>query len=71
MVKIRLAQTGKKNDHYFRIVAVESASKRDGKNIAILGYWHPRKNGLKIDKKALNSWVEKGAVVTSSVKALL
>jgi len=71
MVKIRLARHGKTNDPFYRVVAIDSHSKRSGKTLANLGYWHPKKDVIKVDKKAIEEWVTKGAQVSEAVKKLI
>lgn len=71
MVKIRLSRLGKRNDPFYRIVAIDSQKKREGAFLEVLGYWHPREDKKKIDKKALDKWVENGAQVSAAVKKLL
>jgi small subunit ribosomal protein S16 len=71
MVKVRLARHGKKNNPFYRIVAIDSTKKREGEALAILGFWHPQKGVIKIDKKAVLEWEKKGAEVSSAVKKLL
>ncbi len=71
MIKIRLARGGTKNKPFYRIVAIEESSKREGKPLDILGYWHPAKDTKKIDKKKLKFWIERGAKVTKAVEKLL
>ncbi|MBP7119305.1 30S ribosomal protein S16 [Candidatus Woesebacteria bacterium] len=71
MVKIRLAKLGKRNDHFYRIVAIESQNKNQGEALEILGFYHPREKKQQIDKKALAAWVAKGAIVSDAVKVLL
>lgn len=71
MVKIRLARHGKKNDPFYRVVAIDSQNKRGGEALAIVGYWHPKKKVVKLDKKAVNEWVSKGAQVSQAVKDLM
>lgn len=70
MVIIRLARAGKKNDPFYRIVAIDSQKKRSGKALDILGFWNPRENVSKLDKKMLADWVKKGAQVSPAVKKL-
>lgn len=70
MVIIRLARAGKKNDPFYRIVAIDSQKKRSGKALDILGFWNPRENKSKLDKKMLAEWVKKGAQVSPAVKKL-
>jgi len=51
-------------------VAINSQRKREGKSIAVLGYWHPQKNKIKIDKELIDDFVKKGAQVSEAVKKL-
>jgi small subunit ribosomal protein S16 len=71
MVKIRLSRLGKKNDPFYRIVAIDSRLKREGIALDILGHWHPRTKVKKIDKKKVEEWVSKGAQISLGVKKLL
>jgi len=71
MVKIRLDRTGVRNKPFYRIVAIDEREKKGGVPLEVLGYWQPSKNLIKIDKKALESWVKKGAVVSPAVNKLI
>lgn len=73
MVKIRLARLGAKKKPFYRIVAADSRSPRDGKFIDILGTYDPTRNpaALKLDKDKVKSWLEKGAQPTDTVGSLL
>jgi len=71
MVKIRLARGGSKNRPFYRVVAISSTRRRGGEPLEILGFWNPANNEKKIDKKALEAWVLKGAQVSDAVKDLL
>jgi len=71
MVKIRLARGGKTNDPFYRVVAVEKTRKREGKALEVLGWWHPREDEVKINKKAIEAWLKKGAQMTQGVKTLM
>lgn len=71
MVKIRLARHGKRNDPFYRVVAIDSQKKRGGKTLALLGYWHPRNNDKQVDKKGIAAWVSNGAQVSDAVKKLM
>ena len=72
-VKIRMTRTGANRDISFRIVATDSRSPRDGKNLEILGWYDPKKTGvnylLKMDR--LEYWKGKGAQVSDTVKSLV
>ncbi len=71
MVKIRLSRRGKRNDPFYRIVAIESQNKAGGVSLETLGHWHPRNNELKIDKKAIDLWIKKGAQPSATVRKLI
>lgn len=67
MLKIRFTQTGKKNDHNYRLVVKEARSKRDGSAIEFLGYYHPNQGQkLQINSDRLNYWLNNGAQITPS-----
>ncbi len=73
MLKIRLTRRGKRKQPFYRIVVVESSWKRDGKYIQLLGHYNPLTEPatVKIDKKAYQSWIEKGAQPSLRVKKLI
>jgi len=73
MIKIRFSRTGAKNQISYRIVACEARSKRDGKTLAILGFYDPKTKPatIKINQELLEAWLKKGAQITPAVKALI
>lgn len=72
-VSIRLTRMGAKKKPFYRLVAANSESPRDGKFIEILGYYDPMKDPavIKIHEDKVNYWLEKGAIVSEAVRALL
>lgn len=70
MIKIRLVKIGKRNNHFFRVVAIEEKRKTIGKPLDVLGYWHPKKDELVLSKDKLNDWVARGAQVSPTAKKL-
>lgn len=72
-VKIRMARLGAKKRPFYRLVAADSESPRDGKFLEILGFYDPMKDPavVKVHKEKVNYWLEKGAVVSGSVRAIL
>jgi small subunit ribosomal protein S16 len=72
-VKIRLTRLGTKKRPYYRLVAANSESPRDGKFLEILGSYDPMKDPaqIEVDKDKVNRWLEKGAIVSESAKAIL
>lgn len=71
MVKLRLMRTGRTRLPSFRIVAVDSRIKRDGKYIALLGNVDPINGKATINEQLAMEWLNKGAQPTDTVKSLL
>jgi len=73
VVAIRLRRGGAKKKPFYRIVAVDSRRKRDGKVLDILGYYDPKSEEaiIKIDIEKYNAWVSKGAKASEAVKSLV
>ena len=72
MLKIKLARFGKKGQPHYRIVVNEAKSKRDGEYVAKLGEYAPTFTPkiLKLDLKAYEGWLAKGAQPTETVASL-
>jgi small subunit ribosomal protein S16 len=64
---------GTKKKPFYRLVAANVEAPRDGKFLEILGTYDPTKNpaAIKLNKEKVSSWLQKGAGVTESVKAIL
>ena len=73
MVKLRLQRFGSKKRPFYRVVAAEATSPRDGRFIEIIGTYHPinKENVLKIDEEKALKWLNNGAQPTDTVKSLL
>lgn len=71
MIKIKLIRKGKKKSPFYRLEAVEEGIKMGGKSHANLGFWFPQRKEQKFDKKLINEWITKGAILTPSVKKLI
>ena len=72
MVKLRLRRMGASNQPFYRIVAVDSRLKRDGKYIEALGYYDPKKDpiDLNVDTEKALKWLKDGAQPSNTVKSL-
>lgn len=70
-VSIKLSRFGAKNSPYYRIIAAPTRSKRDGKNLGVIGSYNPKLKKVEMDKKLFEEWVAKGAIVTEGVKKIL
>lgn len=71
MVKIRLKRIGAKKAPHYRIVAVDSRSRRDGKPIEELGYYNPRSKDLQLNREAVEKWMKNGAQASDTVASLI
>ena len=72
-VKMRLKRMGAKKKPFYRIIVADSRSPRDGRFIATVGTYDPRKDDNKITLKEedIISWLNKGAQPTDTVKSIL
>lgn len=72
-LKIRLTRIGRKGKPFYRIAVMPTRSKRDGKNIEILGTYDPTTNPpiLKLDQKKYQEWLKKGAQLSDGVRKIL
>ena len=72
-VKLRLKRMGAKQRPFYRIVAADSRSPRDGKFIEVVGTYNPimEPAEVKIDEELANKWLDNGAQPTDTVKALV
>lgn len=73
MVKLRLKRMGKKHAPFYRIVASDSRSPRDGRFIEELGTYDPVKADapVTLNKEAALKWLRNGAQPTDTVKSIL
>lgn len=72
-VKLRLKRMGAKKAPFYRIVAADSRSPRDGRFIEQLGTYDPTKSPAQvtINEEAVMKWLNVGAQPSDTVKNLL
>lgn len=72
-VKLRLKRMGKKGKPFYRIVAADSRSPRDGRIIESIGTYNPTMNPaeIKIDGEKAMQWLKDGAQPSDTVRNLL
>ena len=72
-VKIRLTRMGSKKRAMFRIVAINSDSRRDGRPLEFLGNYNPHTNPATVNFNAekIQQWIERGAEVSDTVRSLM
>jgi len=71
MVKIRLKRFGKKHEVSYRIVAIESSTRRDGRPLEELGFYNPRTDKTTLNAPAIAKWLKNGAQPTDTVRSIL
>ncbi len=72
-VKIRLKRFGKKRAPYYRVVVMDSRTKRDGRAIEEIGKYHPTEEPsvIEINSERAQYWLGVGAQPSEQVAALL
>lgn len=72
-VKIRLKRLGKIRQPQYRVVVMDSRTKRDGRAIEEIGTYHPKEQPslIEIDSERAQYWLGVGAQPTEQVAALL
>lgn len=71
MIKLRLKRLGKKREASYRIVAMESSCRRDGRPLQELGFYNPRSGETRLDSQELLKWLNNGAQPTDTVRDIL
>jgi small subunit ribosomal protein S16 len=72
MVKIRLFRTGTTKRPMYRIVAIESRRKRQGRVLHTLGTYNPCGGGaVTLDDAAVELWLSRGAQPSDTVRSLI
>ena len=71
-VKIRLKKLGRKKRPFYRIVAIDSRFKRDGREIERLGWYDPVQSthSCNLDEDRILHWLGQGAIPSETVKGL-
>ncbi|MET1194042.1 30S ribosomal protein S16, partial [Bacillus licheniformis] len=71
-VKIRLKRMGAKKSPFYRIVAADSRSPRDGRYIEVVGTYNPvvQPAEVKIDEELALKWLQNGAKPSDTVRNL-
>src|ERR1700722_3473720 len=72
-VKLRLQRHGRGKRPFYHIVATDSRAPRDGKYIERLGDYNPlsKPASIHLDVDKTVAWLQKGAEVTNTLKAIL
>lgn len=75
MVKIRMQRLGRRNAPCYRIVVLDSRTKRQGAYLENVGTYDPiakdASKQLKVIKESIDKWIAKGAQMSDSVRSLV
>lgn len=71
MIKLRLKRYGKKREASYRIVAMQSTSRRDGRPLEELGFYNPRTDEVRLNEAGLVKRLQQGAQPTPTVRRIL
>ncbi|MBB5022155.1 30S ribosomal protein S16 [Desulfurispira natronophila] len=72
-VKIRLKRLGSKKRPFYRIVAMDARTPRDGQSLQIIGTYNPTKEPaeLNVDEERALYWLGVGAEPSDTARSLL
>jgi small subunit ribosomal protein S16 len=72
-VRIRLLRMGRKKKPFYRIVVMDSHTRRDGRYLEKVGFYNPiaRPAEVRVDKDKVLEWLKKGATPSKTVFNLL
>lgn len=71
MVKLRLKRYGKKREVSYRIVAINSSSRRDGRPLEELGFYNPRTDETRLNVPGIVKRLKEGAQPSDTVRNIL
>jgi small subunit ribosomal protein S16 len=71
MLKLRLKRAGKKRFPSYRLVVMESMSRRDGRPVEEVGYYNPVTKQYKFDIDRIKKRLSEGVQPTETVVSLL
>ena len=71
MLKLRLKRIGRKRSPSYRLVIIETSTKRDGRPIEEVGYYDPILKKYNFDSNKIKKWVTVGVQPTKTVLSLL
>lgn len=71
-VKLRLMRMGAKKRPFYRIVATDSRSRRDGEYLELIGSYNPinSEKDVKINEEVALKWLNNGAIPSDTVRSL-
>lgn len=71
MIKLRLKRYGKKRAACYRIVAINSRERRDGRPLEELGFYDPITNETRLQVEGIVRRLQQGAQPSDTVRRIL
>ncbi len=75
MLRIRLQRHGATHNPTYRVVVIESTTRRDGACVEVLGNFNPKARGkdpeLQLNVDRVAHWIAQGAQPSDTVKSLI
>jgi small subunit ribosomal protein S16 len=71
MIKLRLKRYGKKREPSYRIIAINSLARRDGRPLEELGFYNPRTDEVRLNVPGIVKRLQQGAQPTDTVRSIL
>ena len=71
MLKIRLKRLGAKKAPTYRVIVINSTTKREGRPIEELGHYNPKTKIMQLNKERAEEWISKGAQPSETVQYLI
>jgi small subunit ribosomal protein S16 len=71
MLKLRLKRLGRKRAPSYRLVVMESSTRRDGRPVEEVGFYNPISKESKFEIEKIKQWLSYGAQPTETVANLL
>lgn len=72
-VKLRLTRSGSKKRPFYRVVAINAGTRRDGRPLEFLGFYNPVSNPAQVnlDQEKIQKWLALGAEPSDTVRSLI
>ncbi|MDD3312988.1 30S ribosomal protein S16 [Pseudodesulfovibrio sp.] len=72
-MKIRLTRMGSKKRPFYRVVALNGTTRRDGRPAEFLGHYNPmvEPEDIQLDMEKVEKWLANGAEPSDTVRSLL
>ena len=72
-VKLKLTRRGSKKKPFYRVVAANAETRRDGRPLEFLGRYNPLTSpvDVKLDTEKVRKWLSLGAEPTDTVRSLI